>query len=51
MSDKESNRKKNYANIQKGKKYFDVFPSGVTYVGPSSNYKGIKSLSPLKKKR
>ena len=48
MSDKESKRKKNYANIQKGKKYFDLFPSGVVYTGKAKNYKGIKSLGPKK---
>ena len=48
MSDKESKRKKNYANIQKGKKYFDLLPSGVVYKGKVGNYKGIKSLGPKK---
>ena len=48
MSDTDSKRKKNYANIQKGKKYFDLLPSGVVYKDKSKNYKGTKSLGPKK---
>ena len=47
MSDKESKKKKNYANIQKGKKYFDLFPSGVVYKGKAKDY-SIKKLFPKK---
>jgi hypothetical protein len=48
MSNKDSKRKKNYANLQKGKRYFDLFPSGVVYKGKAGKYKGIKSLGPKK---
>ena len=47
MSDKESKRKKNYANIQKGKKYFDLFPSGVVYKGKAKDL-SIKKFFPKK---
>ena len=54
MSAKDSKRNKKYSNqntkdLQKGKKYFDLFPSGVTFRGGKvKDYKGIKSLFPKK---
>ena len=53
MSLEDTKRNKNYANkhpndLQKGKRYFDLFPSGVVYKGKAGKYKGIKSLGPKK---
>ena len=53
MSAKDSKRNKQYSNqnpkdLQKGKKYFDIFPSGVVFKGKVKDYKGIKSLGPKK---
>ena len=52
MSAKDSKRNKKYSNqdpkdLQKGKKYFDLFPSGVTFKGKVKDY-SIKKLFPKK---
>ena len=54
MTVKDSKRNKKYANqdpkdLQKGKKYFDLYPSGVTFKGKAKDY-SIKKLFPKKKK-
>ena len=52
MSAKDSKRNKKYSNqnpkdLQKGKKYFDLFPSGVIFKGKAKDL-SIKKLFPKK---
>tara|TARA_B100000745_G_scaffold263439_1_gene187850 strand:- start:343 stop:507 length:165 start_codon:yes stop_codon:yes gene_type:complete len=53
MTVKDSKRNKKYANqdskdLQKGKKYFDLYPSGVTFRGGKVKDFSIKNLFPKK---
>ena len=52
MSSKDTKRNKNYANkhpndLQKGKRYFDLFPSGVVFKGKAKDL-SIKKFFPKK---